>query len=60
MLSALLLLTVAQVGDPLCRMGKTCQIGLESGIDRTQPQPGWAVAMGLSMGPANVTAEVKS
>ena len=50
----------AQVGDPLCRMGKTCQIGLESGIDRCQPQPGWAVAIGLSMGPANVAAEVKS
>lgn len=41
----------AQVGDPMIRMAKTCEIGLESGIDRRQPQPGWAVAIGLSMGP---------
>jgi type IV pilus assembly protein PilM len=26
-------------------------IGIESGIDRRVPQPGWAVALGLSMGP---------
>ncbi len=50
----------AQVGDPMVRMGKTCDIGLESGIDRRQPQPGWAVAIGLSMGPAHISAEVKS
>jgi hypothetical protein len=25
---------------------------LESGIDRRLPQPDWAVAIGLSMGPA--------
>ena len=41
----------AQVGDPLCRMSKQCDVGIESGIDRRQPQPGWAVAIGLSMGP---------
>jgi type IV pilus assembly protein PilM len=41
----------AQVGDPLCRMSKQCEVGIESGIDRRQPQPGWAVAIGLSMGP---------
>lgn len=50
----------AQIGDPLIRMAKTCRIGLESGIDPRQPQPGWAVAIGLSMGPAAVTAEVQS
>jgi hypothetical protein len=41
----------AQVGDPLVRMGRISEIGIESGIDRRQPQPGWAVAIGLSMGP---------
>ena len=41
----------AQVGDPIVRLGKTTDIGIESGIDRTQPQPSWAVAIGLSMGP---------
>jgi type IV pilus assembly protein PilM len=41
----------AQVGDPLVRMGRISEIGPESGIDRRQPQPAWAVAIGLSMGP---------
>jgi type IV pilus assembly protein PilM len=41
----------AQIGDPLCRLGKRCDAGVESGIDRRQPQPAWAVAIGLSMGP---------
>jgi Tfp pilus assembly PilM family ATPase len=41
----------AQVGDPLVRMGRTAEVGVESGIDRRQPQPSWAVAIGLSMGP---------
>ena len=43
----------AQVGDPLVRMGRTTDVGVESGIDRRQPQPAWAVALGLSMGPVN-------
>jgi len=43
----------AQVGDPLVRMGRTSELGVESGIDRRQPQPGWAVAIGLSMGPTD-------
>jgi Tfp pilus assembly PilM family ATPase len=43
----------AQVGDPLVRMGRTSDVGVESGIDRRQPQPSWAVAIGLSMGPLN-------
>jgi len=42
----------AQVGDPMVRMGRTSDVGVESGIDRRQPQPSWAVAIGLSMGPA--------
>ena len=42
----------AQVGDPMVRMGRVSEIGVESGIDRRQPQPTWAVAIGLSMGPA--------
>ncbi|HEX8340174.1 MAG TPA: pilus assembly protein PilM [Tepidisphaeraceae bacterium] len=41
----------AQLGDPLVRMSKTTLIGVESGIDLSQPQPSWAVAVGLSMGP---------
>jgi len=45
----------AQIGDPLVRMGRVSEIGFESGIDRRQPQPGWAVAIGLSMGPATET-----
>jgi type IV pilus assembly protein PilM len=46
----------AQLGDPLVRMSRTSEIGIESGIDRRQPQPGWAVAVGLSMGPVAVPA----
>jgi hypothetical protein len=42
----------AQVGDPLVRVGKNSDVGVEAGIDRRQPQPGWAVAIGLSMGSA--------
>jgi type IV pilus assembly protein PilM len=42
----------AQIGDPMVRMGRTTEVGIESGLDRRQPQPGWAVALGLSMGPA--------
>lgn len=41
----------ASVGDPLVRMGRTSDVGVESGIDRRQPQPSWSVAIGLSMGP---------
>jgi Tfp pilus assembly PilM family ATPase len=43
----------AQVGDPLVRMGRISEVGIESGIDRRQPQPGWATAIGLSLGPVN-------
>lgn len=41
----------AQLGDPLARMGRISEIGIETGIDRRQPQPSWAVALGLSLGP---------
>jgi type IV pilus assembly protein PilM len=47
----------AQVGDPLIRMAHTTKVGIESGIDRRQAQPGWAVAIGLSLGPT-VTSSV--
>jgi hypothetical protein len=42
----------AQLGDPLVRMSRSSEVGIESGIDRRQPQPAWAVAVGLSLGPA--------
>jgi len=40
----------AQVGDPLVRIQRSA--GCESGVrlDCRQPQPGWAVAVGLSIG----------
>ncbi|MEA2733905.1 MAG: type pilus assembly protein PilM [Humisphaera sp.] len=41
----------AQVGDPMVRLNKNSDVGIDNGIDRRQPQPGWAVAIGLSMGP---------
>ena len=43
----------AQLGDPLVRMSKGSEVGIESGIDRRQPQPAWAVAIGLSLGPTS-------
>ncbi|MCC6424719.1 MAG: pilus assembly protein PilM [Phycisphaerales bacterium] len=49
----------AQVGDPLVRMGRTSDVGIESGIDRRQAQPSWAVAIGLSLGPVGVRNEVR-
>ena len=50
----------AQIGDPLVRMGRISDIGIESGIDRRQPQPAWAVAIGLSMGPVRLAKETVS
>jgi len=49
----------AQVGDPLVRMGRVSEVGIESGIDRRQPQPGWATAIGLSLGPLSGGGAVK-
>ena len=42
----------AQVGDPLARMVRQSEVGIESGIDRRTQQPAWAIAVGLSVGPA--------
>jgi len=50
----------AQVGDPLVRMSRTSEVGIESGIDRRQPQPAWTVAIGLSMGPVLAAVKAKS
>jgi Tfp pilus assembly PilM family ATPase len=41
----------AQLGDPLVRMNRVSDVGVETGIDRRYPQPGWSVAIGLSLGP---------
>jgi type IV pilus assembly protein PilM len=41
----------AAIGDPMCRMNRNSSVGIESGIERRLPQPAWAIAMGLSMGP---------
>jgi len=40
-----------QIGDSLCRMVRNSRIGIECAIDRRLPQPAWAAAIGLSMGP---------
>ncbi len=40
----------AQIGDPLVRIGSAAAGGPELGIDRREPQPRWAVAVGLSLG----------
>lgn len=40
----------AQVADPLMRVKRLNGAGLEYGLNRRQPQPDWAVAVGLSLG----------
>jgi type IV pilus assembly protein PilM len=40
----------AQIGDPLVRMGNLHTGRSESGIDRRESQPEWAVSVGLSLG----------
>ena len=45
----------AQVGDPMVRMSRLSDVGIESGIDRRAPQPGWVTAIGLSLGPVAQT-----
>jgi type IV pilus assembly protein PilM len=42
----------AQIGDPLLRVGRVGAVGLDIGLDRRDPQPNWAVAVGLSIGGA--------
>ena len=46
----------AQVGDPMVRLARTTEVGPESGIDRRLPQPDWAVALGLTLGPPQAAA----
>lgn len=48
----------AQIGDPMVRLGPRCELGPESGLDVTRPQPGWALALGLSMGPRKAVQSV--
>ena len=43
----------AQIGDPLMRIERIGGAGLSSGLDRREPQPDWAVAVGLSVGAAS-------
>jgi type IV pilus assembly protein PilM len=40
----------AQIGDPLVRMGTAPGGGTNVGLDRREPHPRWAVAVGLSLG----------
>ena len=48
----------AQVGDPMVRLGKFTEPGIEAVIDRRLPQPAWGIALGLSMGPVAVEEPV--
>jgi Tfp pilus assembly PilM family ATPase len=50
----------ATLGDPLARLLKDQATPV--GVDVRQPQPGWAIAVGLAIGlaPANVEREAKS
>jgi Tfp pilus assembly PilM family ATPase len=43
----------AQLADPLARVGRS---GNEPvvGVDLKQPQPGWAVALGLALSPTDL------
>jgi len=40
----------AQIGDPLARVDRVGEAGVEVGLDRREAQPAWAVAVGLSLG----------
>ncbi len=44
----------AQLGDPLARMVRVSQAQPPIGVDMRQPQPGWAVPMGLCLSEANL------
>lgn len=41
----------AQIGDPLVRVKRAPGAGARMNMDWRQPQPAWAVAVGLSLGP---------
>lgn len=43
----------AQLGDPFARMSRASAGPSPSGVDLAQPQPGWAVALGLCLSEAN-------
>lgn len=40
----------AQLGDPMVRVGRGVKLKADCGLDTTQPQPAWPIAIGLSMG----------
>jgi type IV pilus assembly protein PilM len=40
----------AQLGDPISRLNRNAEIRPESGLDVSQPQPAWAISVGLSIG----------
>ncbi|MCX5660228.1 MAG: pilus assembly protein PilM [Planctomycetota bacterium] len=44
----------AQLGDPLARLVRATHKGATPGVDIEQPQPGWAVPLGLCLSPAEV------
>lgn len=46
----------AQVLDPVARLSHGAELSPESGIDRRVPQPAWALAIGLSLGPVAAEA----
>jgi Tfp pilus assembly PilM family ATPase len=43
----------AQLGDPLARLLRVNQAGATRGVDLDQPQPGWAVPVGLCLSEEN-------
>lgn len=51
---ARLLRLPAQLGDPLARVGRTRMGRPPVGVDFRQPQPGWAVPLGLCRLPTNL------
>jgi type IV pilus assembly protein PilM len=50
---ARVLKTAAHVADPLSRLSRTGREPV-AGVDINQPQPGWAVALGLCLGPTDL------
>ena len=42
----------AQIGDPLVRVERAQGAGAAAGLNRHEPQPDWAIAVGLSLGAA--------
>lgn len=43
----------AQIGDPMVRMARVSDLPMDSLLDSSQPQPSWAVAIGLTLGAEN-------